>query len=114
MTLAQVIAPAIEPTAYRFSRAQYERIVDLGLLNNENVELIAGEILQMSPINNPHAWACSRLTSHLYGLFGLDAYIRVQSPLAIGNSQPQPDIAVIGLTQRKEKNHPSTAILVVE
>jgi Uma2 family endonuclease len=119
MTITDTTAPAqseqaFEPERFHFSRERYDKMIDAGILEDIPVELIDGEILQMSPINNPHAWACSRLTSLLYRVFGLDAYIRVQSPFAIDDSEPQPDIAVIAMSQLRQKDHPSSALLVVE
>jgi Uma2 family endonuclease len=111
MTIADMPAPM---PRYKFTRAMYDQMVDAGILEDQHVELIDGEIVQMSPINNPHVGACSILTRLMYKTFGTDAYVRVQAPLAIGDSEPQPDIAVVAGTERDYNYHPSTAKLVIE
>jgi Uma2 family endonuclease len=119
MTITEIKVPqqseqSWEPERFRFSRELYDKIVEAGILEDKPVELIDGEILQMSPIHNPHVSACSLLTSMLYRTFGMDANIRVQAPLAFAQSEPQPDIAVTGGSPRDCKYQPATALLVVE
>jgi Uma2 family endonuclease len=104
----------LDAPPFRFTRAMYDQMVEAGILEDQRVEFIDGEILQMSPIHNPHVTACSLLTQLLYGAFGPGAYIRVQAPLAFHNSEPQPDIAVIAGSPRDYTYHPATALLVVE
>jgi Uma2 family endonuclease len=111
MTIADMPAPM---PRYKFTRAMYDQMVDAGILEDQHVELIDGEIVQMSPINNPHVGACSILTRLMYKTFGTGAYVRVQAPLAIGESEPQPDVAVVTGTERDYDYHPSTAKLVIE
>lgn len=103
-----------EMPRYRITRAMYDRMVDAGILEDQHVELIDGEIVEMSSINNPHVGACSILTRLMYKTFGADAYVRVQAPLAIRDSEPQPDITVIDGTERDYDYHPSKAKLVIE
>ena len=41
----------------RWSRAEYERLVDLGVFRAEPVELIGGQLIVAEPQNSPHATA---------------------------------------------------------
>jgi len=103
-----------DATTYRFTRAMYDQMVDAGILEDQRVELIGGEILQMSPIHNPHVVACTLVTELLREAFGKTVHLRVQAPLAFDESEPQPDIAVIPGSPRDYDYHPNCAFLVVE
>jgi Uma2 family endonuclease len=84
-------------TRRRFTVDEYERMSAAGiLLEDERVELIDGEIVEMSPTGAPPAACVKRLNRLLGRLAGDDALIGVQDPVRLGRySQPQPDIAVL-------------------
>src|SRR5262245_37067935 len=90
---------SIEPELVRsFKRSEYEQMVELGLFQDERVELLRGVLVKMSPQLAPHASTVQKLTQllviRLQGRFTL----RVQSPLALSDdSEPEPDIAVVDL-----------------
>ena len=89
---------------------------DAGLFAQERLELLRGEILQMSPINPPHASAGNRLIRALGPVVANGHIIREQKPLALANgSEPEPDVAVVrGKEEDFDRSHPTTAVLVVE
>lgn len=92
-------------------------MVDSGLLHeDERVQLIEGEILEMTPQRPPHAATVQLLTQVLRQVFGSAAGVRVQLPLALSHdSEPEPDLAVIAGDARDFlTDHPTTALLVVE
>jgi Uma2 family endonuclease len=63
---------------------------------DDRIELIDGEILEMSPIGSRHARVVDFLNDFLSRKLEHDFIIRVQSPIVVGDdSQPQPDIAVL-------------------
>jgi Uma2 family endonuclease len=111
MTIADMPVPM---PRYKFTRAMYDQMVDAGILEDQHVELIDGEIVQMSPINNPHVTACTLATELVRSVFGKGFHLRVQAPLGVGQSEPQPDIAVISGSPRDYQDHPTTAELVME
>lgn len=86
---------AVDLKRHRFSLEQYERMARTGVLTeNDRVELIAGEILDMVPIDPPHSIPVQRLARFFFQL-GDRAYVRVQDEIRIPpDSQPQPDIAL--------------------
>jgi Uma2 family endonuclease len=69
----------------------------VGILGpDDRVELIAGEIIDMSPIGSLHAALVDRVAGVFHQSCGPQAIVRVQSPLALDDtSQPQPDVAVL-------------------
>ncbi|HEY3354905.1 MAG TPA: Uma2 family endonuclease [Polyangia bacterium] len=110
-------APTTDPPRRRWTRAEYERIVDAGVLGPEDhVELIDGEILVMSPEKSRHAAAIDLCAEALRRAFGPGHTVRVQHPLALGAaSEPEPDVAVVpGSPRDYAAAHPSSALLVVE
>ena len=53
---------AIKPMRRQFTVAEYYRMGEAGILTEDDrVELIDGEIIQMPPIGDPHAWCVNRL-----------------------------------------------------
>lgn len=70
---------------------------EVGILTEDDrVELLEGELIQMSPIGPRHAAAVRRLTRLLIRRLGTAAVVSVQNPIALDDhSEPQPDIAVL-------------------
>lgn len=91
------MAVEVERVRRRFTIEEYERMVDTGILaQDDRVELIEGEILEMSPIGNPHAAFVTNLTHLLVSGVGDRARVRVQGPVrALPRSVPQPDLALL-------------------
>lgn len=109
------VADVMEPRARRWTRDEYYKMSEMGLFEGQRVELIDGEIIEMSPMGNPHVVAASLVQRELIRIFGPSYWIRFGVPLAISAvSEPEPDIAVVKGTPREYKDHPATALLVVE
>ncbi|MHB8733659.1 MAG: Uma2 family endonuclease [bacterium] len=104
----------------RWTRAEYERMVELGLLApDSHVQLIDGEILQMAPPGAPHSTAVGHVQDALHAIFqGTAFHVRVQQPILIGDhSVPEPDVAVVkGQRSDYHDTHPaaSDVVLAVE
>jgi Uma2 family endonuclease len=80
-----------------FNVGEYYRMAEAGVLGpNDHVELIEGEIIEMSPIGGPHAACVRKVGARLTRLIGDSALLSIQSPVAInGYSEPQPDVAIL-------------------
>ena len=101
----------------RWSRQEYERMIEAGVLTPEDrVELIDGEIVTVTPQNSRHATAVQLAEIALRRAFGDNFTIRAQLPLVLDSaSEPEPDIAVVPGSPRDYRDeHPSTALLIVE
>lgn len=103
----------------KWTRAEYDRLITLGLLGeDERVQLVEGEILEMSPQSAPHMTAIRLVEEALRAAFGRGFDVRVQGPLALGpDSEPEPDVAVVRGGPRDYREHHPTgqdAVLVVE
>jgi Uma2 family endonuclease len=108
-------ALAIGPERIRpISRAEYDRLVELGWFEHERIELLRGVLVTMSPQGSRHAEVLRRLNRLLVPRLGDRAYVQVQSPLALGDSsEPEPDVAVVPPGDYSG-GHPSTAHVVIE
>lgn len=80
-----------------FDVHEYHRMAEVGLLAEDvRVELIEGEIIEMSPIASSHAGTVRRTTALLNRLLGRTVIISVQDPIRLNDfSEPQPDLAVL-------------------
>jgi len=72
-------------------------MAETGILQQDaRVELIRGEIIEMSPIGSRHQACVDRLNSQLVQQSGPHAIVRVQGPIRLGDdSEPQPDIVLL-------------------
>ena len=91
------MAVRVERARRLFTIEEYERMVETGILKRDDrVELIEGEIGEMSPIGNPHAAYVTNLTHILVTRVGDRARVRVQGPVRVPpRSKPQPDLALL-------------------
>ncbi len=81
----------------QFSIHDYHQMVVAGILGeDERVELIEGEIVQMSPIGVRHASCVKRLIKLFSQSLGDRAIVAIQNPVVLNNlSEPQPDLALL-------------------
>ncbi len=112
MTDLLLAAEGVELRGLR--REEYERLAELGVFEGEQVELVGGEIVRVSPQLEPHSWAVMRLTAQLAPLMIAGYDVRVQLPLAVDEySLPEPDVAITR-GQRSPDDRPTTALVVIE
>ncbi|QOV22813.1 Uma2 family endonuclease [Anabaenopsis elenkinii] len=81
----------------KFTVEEYHKMVESEILTeNDRVELIRGEILEMSPIGTKHAACVNRLVNLLVQLLGKQVIVAAQNPVVLNNnSEPQPDVALL-------------------
>jgi Uma2 family endonuclease len=84
-------------TTRRFTVEDYYRMAEAGILTpDDRVELLDGEIAEMTPIGSPHAACVDRLNRLLTATVGDRAIVRVQNPIRLDRySEPQPDLALL-------------------
>jgi Uma2 family endonuclease len=101
----------------RWTRAEYDRLIALGLLHeDERVELVGGDVVCKEPQSARHAAVMFRAAEMLRQAFGPGWQVRSQLPLTLGDdSEPEPDVAVVGGGPDDFFDaHPVGAALVVE
>jgi Uma2 family endonuclease len=91
------MATEVERARRLFTIEEYERMVETGILTQDDrVELIEGEIVEMSPIGDAHAAFVANLTHLLVHAVGDRARVWVQGPVRVPpRSKPQPDLALL-------------------
>ena len=91
----------------RWSVEDYHQLVDAGFLVGQQVELIAGEILERVPERADHTYMWGSLVERLRRLLGDRALVRPPAPITLSNSEPEPDIAVVrGTWEDCRDRHP--------
>ncbi|MBD2294182.1 Uma2 family endonuclease [Anabaena sphaerica FACHB-251] len=88
---------SIQLVTRRFTVEQYHQMNEAGILTEDDrVELINGEIIEMSPIGRRHAACVNRLNFLFSQLLGKRVIVAVQNPIILDNlSEPQPDISLL-------------------
>jgi Uma2 family endonuclease len=85
---------------------EYHRMIAAGILNDRRVELLRGEIVEMVPEGEPHAYFSSEAGEYLIRLLGDRAMIRAAKPITLPNdSEPEPDLAIVQRLGREYLTH---------
>jgi Uma2 family endonuclease len=110
---------SVQVAKHSFTVAEYERMGEAGIFSEEDrVELIEGEIVEMSPIGERHAACVDALSEMLREKLQRSVNIRTQNPVRLGeHSEPQPDIAILKRREDFYRNaHPTPedVLLIIE
>src|SRR5947209_6096311 len=110
---------SVEIARHSFTVEEFERMGEARIFPPDaRLELIEGEIYDMSPIGSPHAACVKSLSALFHRLFGGTLTIGAQDPIRLNDfSEPQPDVVL--LRRRDDfyrSGHPTPAdvLLVVE
>ncbi|MGH7348772.1 MAG: Uma2 family endonuclease [Candidatus Rokuibacteriota bacterium] len=101
----------------RWTRVEYERLVDLGVFHeDERLELLGGHLMVREPQGSRHGVAIELADSALGVALGSGWRVRIQLPIALDeDSEPEPDLTVVAGDPRESRDHhPSRPALVVE
>lgn len=88
----------VELKRRRFTIEEYHRMGEVGVFREkERLELIEGEIIEMSPIGRVHAGTVDRIANVFCWRLGQRGIVRVQNPVTFTPlvSEPQPDVTVL-------------------
>ncbi|MDA8073542.1 MAG: Uma2 family endonuclease [Actinomycetota bacterium] len=104
---------------HAFTVHEWEEMGRLGLFDEDaRVELIDGEIVDMTPIGARHQDCVNRLAEQFWSRAGDMVVVQVQGPVRLSeHSEPQPDLAVL---RRRPEGYaaalpgPAAVLLVVE
>jgi len=101
----------------RWTRAEYDRLIDIGVfLPGEPLELLGGELIVSEPQGSAHYTAIGLVEDALRSALGPGWLVRSQGPIELDDeSEPEPDIAVMRGDRRSYSHrHPSRPALVLE
>ena len=113
-------APA-PPRRKRWTRAECASLEAAGLLDQQHLELIDGELIDKMGKNRPHVDSLMLILGWLVGVFGL-RFVNPEAPIDVRpednpTNEPQPDIIVLNRNFknfRSAKPRPQDLYLVVE
>ncbi len=111
---------AVELKRRPFTIEEFQRMGEAGILDeDERVELIEGEIVEMTPIGPPHASVVARLVALFAARLGVRAIVWPQNPFVLRRqtSQFQPDLALLRPREDfygSRHPEPADALLVIE
>jgi Uma2 family endonuclease len=110
--------PANARTIYRFSVEQYHRLIEEGILtDNDRVELLHGWVVEKMPQNPPHIAVITKTNRRLVRVLPDQWLLQVQGPIVLGDSEPEPDFAVLRgpeATYSLRKPTPRDVALLIE
>lgn len=100
----------------RWTRGEYDRLIDLGVFERDPLELIGGQIFVAEPQSAYHAAAIRSVDYTLRAVLPPGWIVSVQSPVSLDDeSEPEPDLAVVpGRPTDYRHGHPTHPTLVVE
>ncbi len=94
---AQLVTPIFVSNIHKFTVLQYHLMHEAGVFaEGDRLELIDGEIREMSPIGRKHAACIIRLVRLFVQKLDDRAMVSAQNSIRLqNNSEPQPDIAIL-------------------
>jgi Uma2 family endonuclease len=100
----------------RWRRAEYDRLIDLGVFRGEPIELIGGQLVVAEPQGAYHASAVSTVDYALRVVLPPGWTVRLQAPVSLDEeSEPEPDLAVVpGHPADYRAAHPAHPVLAIE
>jgi Uma2 family endonuclease len=109
----------IDEVRYQFTVDEFYQMYESGIFTEDDrVELIEGEIIQMTPIGSWHAAYVDRLNRLFVKLFSDYAIVRIQGHVRLGiKSEPLPDVVLMKLREdfyASAHPQPADVLLIVE
>lgn len=102
----------------RFSVAEYHRLIELGILTeDDNLELLDGYLVHKMSRNPPHDAAIQKGNKKWLRLLPAGWDLRVQSAITLTQSEPEPDFAIVRGDESSYLSRHPTAVevgLVIE
>lgn len=110
---------AVEVQRYRFTLERFHQLTEAGILGpDDRLELMGGEIVEMSPIYPPHGSRVDRLTRLCVRSFSDRCVVRIQGALDVDeHTEAYPDVLLLRYRDDfYEARHPRAddVLLVIE
>lgn len=85
---------------------EYHQMIEAGILDDRRVELLRGEIIEMPPEGEPHAFGSNEAFKYLLRVLDGLADVRADKPITLPNqSEPEPDLAIVEDLGREYRSH---------
>jgi len=84
-------------TTAKWTLKEYHQMIEAGILEGRQIELLNGEIIEMSPEGPEHAQLSTDGADYLRELLGNQALVRDAKPVMLpeSRSEPEPDLAIV-------------------
>jgi Uma2 family endonuclease len=106
--------PTVRERALPISVDAYHCLIAADLVS-EKAELIRGVIVEKMSKSPLHTFYSKRLYRLLQNVVPVGYSVQKEDPLTLGDSEPEPDLAVVlGGEEDYIHHHPNTALLIVE
>ncbi len=97
-------------TLTKWSLQDYHKMIEAGILEGRPVQLINGEIVEMSPEGPIHSNNIIKAARYLESILQNLAHVREAHPITLSNSEPEPDIAIVkGTIDNYWRKHPTAS-----
>jgi Uma2 family endonuclease len=98
-TVVTELPPRAEPRRKVWTRAEVDALASTGLFDEQQFELVEGELINTTGKKAPHESSATVLLNWLYGVFGLP-FVLHERPINVApednpTSEPQPDLVVL-------------------
>lgn len=106
----------VEPVELRrFTRREYDELVDQGWFEDEPIELLRGMLVKMSPQGEDHNDIVDLIMQSISRALPIERFgVRAHSGFAAtDDSEPEPDVYVYSKPKQRG-SHPTSALLLVE
>ena len=103
-------------TIRRWNRAEYDRLVDLGVFDNEPLELIGGQLIVAEPKGEYRSSAVNAVEYAVRAVLPAGWIVRTQAPVSLDDeSSPELDVVVVpGRPADYRHAHPARPPLAIE
>ena len=101
----------------RWSVDEYHKLIADGTLTkNHRLELLKGVIVEKMTTNPDHSAFVRRIQQLIVRMLPETYWLRIQSPITLRDSEPEPDLAIVRPDPLEMKRHPGPAdvLLVIE
>jgi Uma2 family endonuclease len=106
--------PVIRDAVLRLDIEQYHRLCSSGIIP-ESTELLEGVVVEKMGKSPLHTWTVAFLEEWFRCHLQTGLMLRVEQPLTLGNSELEPDLAVVeGSRDDFRLRHPASARIVIE
>lgn len=115
--MSQTHTPSLQmPSLAKWSVDDYHQMIDIGLLRDRQVELLNGDIVEMSPVGSLHEGRGDNVADYLRERLGYRARIRGNKAVTLSpTSEPEPDIAVVEYRDYSDHHpYPENIYLLIE
>ena len=90
---------------YKWSIDEWHELVNSGVLEGKPVELLEGDIVEMSPEGIEHSYTNDSVVKYLRSILANLADVKESHPITLDNSEPEPDIAIVQLPETRYRTH---------